>query len=122
MPLRTFLLIAAIVEAFFGIQFLLVPDLALAPLGVVLNPAGLMVTRIFGAALIAFVLLFWWVRDAAPGAALTAVLRAAAVYFAISTVPLALGVLGGLANALGWGTVVLHVLLAVGFWNFGFRK
>lgn len=122
MPLRTFLLIAAIVEAFFGIQFLLVPDLALSPLGVVLNPAGLMVTRIFGAALIAFVLLFWWVRDAAPSAALTAVLRAAAVYFAISTVPLALGVLGGLANALGWGTVVLHVLLAVGFWNFGFRK
>ncbi len=122
MPLRTLLRIAAVVEAFFGIQFLLVPNLALAPLGVVLNPGGLMVARMFGAALITFAFLFWSVRDAAPGAALTAIIRAAALYYAVSAVPMALGILSGLANGLGWVTFALHVALAAGFWNFGFRK
>lgn len=92
MSLRTFLLIAAIVEAFFGLQFLLAPNLALAPLGVVLNPAGLMLARMFGAALITLAFLFWWARDAAPGAALTAIVRAAAIYYLVSAVPLALGI------------------------------
>jgi hypothetical protein len=122
MPLRTLLLIAAVVEAFFGIQFVFVPDFAVAPMGVVLNPAGLLIARMFGAALIAFAFLFWSVRDAAPGAALTAILRAAAIYYAVSTVPLLLGVLGSLANGLGWVTIVLHILLTAGFYNFGFRK
>lgn len=122
MPLRTFLLIAAIVEGFFGIGFLLVPNLVLAPMGVSLSPEGLMVTRILGAALFSFGLLFWWGRDAAPSEVLTAVFRAATVYFAVSAIPLLLGTLAGLANALGWGTFVLHILLAFGFWNFGFRK
>jgi len=122
MPLPTFLLIAAIIEAFFGVGFLLAPNLTLAPLGVSLDPAGLMMTRIFGAALISLALLFWWVRDAAPSAALTAIFRAAMVYFAVSAIPLVLGVLGGLANSLAWGTFAIHVFLAAGFWHFGFRK
>ncbi|CAN5210156.1 hypothetical protein BH10PSE11_BH10PSE11_11400 [soil metagenome] len=122
MSLRTFLLIAAVVEAFFGIQFLLVPNLALAPLGVVLNPAGVMLARMFGAALITLAFLFWSVRDAAPSAALTAILRAAMIYYVVSAVPLALGVLGGLANGLGWVTFALHIFLGAGFWHFGFRK
>jgi hypothetical protein len=122
MPLSTFLLIAAVVEALFGLGFLLLPEAALAPLGVKLNPAGLMMTRIFGAALISFALLFWWAREAPPSQALTAILRAGAIYFAVSTIPLVLGVSGGLANALGWGTVILHVLLAAGFWHYGMRK
>lgn len=122
MPLSTFLLIAAVIEALFGLGFLLLPEAALAPMGVRLNPAGIMLARVFGAALISFALLFWWVREATPSQALTAILRAAAIYFAVSTIPLVLGVSGGLANALGWGTVVIHVGLAAGFWHYGMRK
>lgn len=122
MSLRTLLLIAAAVEAFFGIQFLLAPNLALAPLGVVLNPAGFLIARMFGAALITLAFLLWSALDTAPGPALTAILRAAMIYYAVSAVPLALGIVSGLANGLGWVTVALHVVLAAGFWNFGFRK
>ena len=122
MTLRTLLLIGAIVEAFFGIQFLLAPNLALAPLGVVVNPAGLMLARMFGAALLTLAFMFWSARDAATGPALTAIVRGGAIYYAVSAVPLVLGVVGGLANGLGWVTVALHVVLALGFANFGFRK
>lgn len=122
LSLPTFLLIAAVIEALFGVGFLLLPEAVLAPLGVKLNAAGIMMTRIFGAALIAFALVFWWLRELPSSQASTAVFRAASIYFVVSAVPLLLGITGGLANAMGWGTFVIHVLLAAGFWHFGFRK
>jgi hypothetical protein len=122
MPLPLFLLLAALNEAIFGIGFLLAPDFTVAPMGVVLNPAGTMLARILGAALIFMALIFWWIRSAPAGEAKTAVLRAAFIYYVVSAVPIIIGITSGLANASAWGTVVIHALLAFGFWHFGFRK
>ena len=122
MPLPIFLLLAALNEAVFGVGFLLVPDMTVAPMGVVLNPAGVMLCRILGAALIFMALIFFWIRSAPAGEAKTAVLRAALIYYVISAVPIILGITSGLANASAWGTVLIHALLAFGFWHFGFRK
>lgn len=122
MPLSLFLLLAALNEAIFGIGFLFLPDMTVAPMGVTLNPAGSMIARILGAALIFLALIFWWVRSAPSSEAKTAVLRAALIYYVISAVPIIMGITSGLANATAWGTVVIHALLAFGFWHFGFRK
>lgn len=122
LSLPTFLLIAAVIEGLFGVGFLLLPEAVLAPLGVKLNAAGIMMTRTFGCALIAFALTFWWLRELPSSLASTAVFRAAAIYFAVSAVPLLLGITSGLANALAWGTLAIHILLAAGFWHFGFRR
>ena len=64
MPQSLFLLLAALNEAIFGVGFLLAPDFTLAPMGAVLNPAGGMVARILGAALIFMALVFFWIRSA----------------------------------------------------------
>ncbi|MBN8981661.1 MAG: hypothetical protein J0I29_10380 [Rhizobiales bacterium] len=122
MPLSLFLLLAALNEAIFGVGFLLVPDMTVAPMGVVLNPAGTMLARILGAALIFMALIFFWIRSVPSSEAKTAVLRAAFIYYVVSAVPIILGITSGLANATAWGTVVIHALLAFGFWHFGFRK
>jgi len=122
MPLALFLLLAALNEAIFGVGFLLVPDMTVAPMGVVLNPAGTMLARILGAALIFMALIFFWIRSVPSSEAKTAVLRAAFIYYVVSAVPIILGITSGLANATAWGTVVIHALLAFGFWHFGFRK
>ncbi|MBI3700384.1 MAG: hypothetical protein HY242_08060 [Afipia sp.] len=122
MPLPLFLLLAALNEAVFGVGFLLVPDMTVAPMGVVLNPAGTMLARILGAALIFMALIFFWVRSLPASDAKTAVLRAGCIYYVISAVPIIMGITSGLANATAWGTVVIHALLAFGFWHFGFRK
>ncbi|MEW6769360.1 MAG: hypothetical protein AB1342_15150 [Pseudomonadota bacterium] len=122
MPLPLFLLLAALNEAIFGVGFLLVPDMTVAPMGVVLNPAGTMLARILGAALIFMALIFFWIRSVPSSEAKTAVLRAAFIYYVVSAVPIILGITSGLANATAWGTVVIHALLAFGFWHFGFRK
>ena len=122
MSLPLFLLLAAINEAVFGLGFLLAPDFTVAPMGVVLNPAGAMIARILGAALIFMALVFFWLRNAQAGEAKTAVLRAGCIYYVVSAVPIILGITSGLANASAWGTVLIHVLLAFGFWHFGCRK
>ena len=122
MPLSLFLLLAALNEAIFGVGFLLAPDFTLAPMGAVLNPAGAMVARILGAALTFMALIFFWVRSAPSSDAKTAVLRAAFIYYVVSAVPIIYGITSGLANASAWGTVLIHALLAFGFWHFGFRK
>lgn len=122
MPLSLFLLLAALNEAIFGVGFLLAPDFTLAPMGAVLNPAGAMVARILGAALAFMALIFFWVRSAPSSDAKTAVLRAAFIYYVVSAVPIIYGITSGLANASAWGTVLIHALLAFGFWHFVFRK
>jgi hypothetical protein len=80
-----------------------------------------MVARVFGAALIAFALIYWWLRSESSGNALRAVLRGSAIYNIVSAVPILFGVLGGVLNTLGWIPVIIHVLLAAGFFNYGFR-
>ncbi len=122
MQLPLFLLLAALNEAVFGVGFLLAPAFTVAPMGVTLNPAGLMIARILGAALIFMALIFWWIRSAPAGEAKTAVMRAGCIYYVVSAVPIILGITSGLANASTWGTVLIHALLAFGFFHFGFRK
>ena len=122
MQLPLFLLLAALNEAIFGVGFLLAPAFTVAPMGVTMNPAGLMIARILGAALIFMALIFWWVRSAPAGEAKTAVMRAACTYYVVSAVPIIMGITSGLANATTWGTVLIHALLAFGFFVFGFRK
>ncbi len=122
MPLSLFLLLAAINEAVFGVGFLLAPAFTVAPMGVVMNPAGTMIARILGAALIFMALIFFWVRSLPSSDAKTAVMRAGCIYYVISAVPIIMGITSGLANATTWGTVLIHALLAFGFFQFGFRK
>jgi hypothetical protein len=122
MQLPLFLLLAALNEAIFGVGFLLAPAFTVAPMGVVLNPAGLMIARILGAALIFMALIFWWIRSAPMSDAKTAVMRAACIYYVVSAVPIIMGITSSLANATTWGTVLIHALLAFGFFVFGFRK
>ena len=98
MPLSLFLLLAAINEAVFGIGFLLAPAFTVAPMGVTMNPAGEMIARILGAALIFMALIFFWIRTAPKSDAKTAVMRAACIYYVVSAVPIILGITSGLAS------------------------
>ena len=91
-------------------------------MGVTMNPAGEMIARILGAALIFMALIFFWIRTAPKSDAKTAVMRAACIYYVVSAVPIILGITSGLANATTWGNVLIHALLAFGFFVFGFRK
>jgi uncharacterized protein YjeT (DUF2065 family) len=122
MTLKTFLTVAAAIGAVFGLGFLLAPAQFFAPFGVVLNSGGELIARIFGLAALAIALIYWWVRNETGGTALRAVLRASALYNAASAVPIAAGMMSGVSNQLGWIPMIVNLLLAAGFFHFGFRR
>jgi hypothetical protein len=64
--------------------------------------------------------LTWSVRNAPDSEARRAILLALLVGDAVGFIVALIGQLGGVVNALGWLTVVIYLLLAIGFAYFRF--
>ncbi len=110
----------AIVSLGFGVAFILAPAKTLSFYGMTLNSAGIIMTQLFGVALIAVGLLAWLVRDASESDALRAIMLA---FFASNSIGTVLGVrimLAGEVAPLGWSTVGLYAILAAGYAYFRF--
>ena len=122
MKLGTLLVITAVVSIVFGIAFILAPEQLLALYGMKVPAAGLFLGRLFGAALVTVGLIDWLARDFTDAAAQHAVVLPGLVGTAVGFVVALLGQLGGVSNALGWTTVAIYGLLALGFAWFQFAK
>ncbi len=123
MKLSTFMAIHAFVALIFGIGFVLAPASVLAPYGIVSMDAGaIFMSRLFGAALIQVGLLAWMARTVTDPAARRAVQRAYGGGLAVGFVVALTGQLAGVANALGWSTVAIYLLLALGYGYFLFAR
>jgi len=80
------------------------------------------VAQLFGAALLAFAVLTWTAREAPDSDARRAILLAMFVGDCIGCVVALIGQFRGVMNALGWSTVVIYLLLAIGFGYFCFAQ
>jgi hypothetical protein len=122
MKLGVLFTVNAIVSMAFGLAFVFVPAEVLAFYGVTLTPGTAVVARLFGAALVGYGVVGWLARNAPHSEALRAIVTG---YFFGSTVGCVValhGVLSGATNALGWSTLAIYALFAVGFGVFHFRK
>jgi hypothetical protein len=108
-------IVAAVLALVFGLAFVLVPAQTLALYDVTLNDAGLFIARLLGAAFLMFAVLAWLVRNAAPSAERQAITLAFFVSNTVAFVASLLAQLAGVANALGWTTVAIYLILALGF-------
>ena len=122
MKLSTMLIIYAAISAVFGLAFVFVPETSLALYGITLSPGGILIARLFGAALLEFALLSWLARNAGDSEARKAIILAMFIGEAIGFIVVLLGQLSGEVNALGWSTVAIYLLLALGFGYFQFMK
>ncbi len=124
MTLRNFLSVASIVAFVFGLGFVLVTLPLISLYNVTLNAGGVFVGQLFGAALIGFGVLNWFARTVTDSKGLRAVVLANLVGDALGFVIALLGQLAGVGgvNQLGWSTVVIYLLLALGFAYFQFVK
>lgn len=124
MTYRNVLTVAAILSVLFGLGFILMPGQLVSFYNLELTPPGLLVGQLYGATLLGFGLLNWFGRDFADGEAqralLTADLLTAVIAFLVSLI----GQLGGVpgVNALGWSTVLLYLLLGIGFGYLRFMR
>jgi len=122
MKLSTWLTIAAVVAVVFGLAFVLVTGPLLSVYGITLDKAGTLVAQLFGASLLGFAVLNWFARGVTDREARQAILLANLASDAVGFVMALIGQLAGVANALGWSTVALYLLLALGFAYFQFMK
>jgi len=122
MKLSTIFTINAIIAAIFGLTFVFVPETAIANYGATLSPSGVLVARLYGAALLCFAVLTWFARNAGDSEARKAIILALFVGDAVGFIVALLGQLSGVVNALGWSTVAIYLLLALGFGYFQFIK
>ena len=122
MKLNTLMVINAIVAAVFGIAFVLVPAQVIQLYGITVDAPLKYVGQLFGASLVGFAFLTWSARNATDSDARKAIVLALFVSEGVGFIVALIGQLAGVVNSLGWSTVAIYLLLALGFGYFQFAR
>jgi hypothetical protein len=122
MKLGNLFVVNAVIAGLFGLAFVFAPAKLLAQYGLAVDASFGLVAQLFGAALIGYAILTWLVRKAADSEARRAIVLALFVSDAVGFVVSLMAQLRGLVNSVGWSTVVIYLLLALGFAYFVFAK
>jgi ABC-type transport system involved in multi-copper enzyme maturation permease subunit len=117
MTYKNFTTVASIVAFVFGLGFILMPAQLTGYYNVTLNEGGIFIGQLFGAALLGFGVLNWFGRHFSDEQAQQGLANANIAGDGIGFIFALLAQLNGNAgvNALGWSTVVIYLLLALGF-------
>jgi hypothetical protein len=124
--LSTLFIVNAVVAILFGLAFLLAPASMTeiygleADVGSDYVQGAEFVARFAGAAFIAFGVLTWQARYSADSTARRAIVLAFLVGYVLGFIVALIAQLQGVYNALGWSTVVIYLLFALGFGYFQF--
>jgi hypothetical protein len=123
MKLNTLMIINAVVAAVFGVAFVLVPGQVTSLYGVE-DPSEVLiyVGRLMGAAFIGFAVLTWSARNANDSSARRVIVFALLVSDGVGFIVSLMGQLADVVNSLGWSTVAIYLLLALGFGYFQFVR
>jgi len=116
------MVINTVVALLFGFAFVLAAGAVLSLYGVTLNQGGLLVARLFGSALIGFGILTFLARNIEESKAMGAIVLALCLSDVVGFIVALQGQLSGAINAFGWSTVIIYLLLALGFGYFRFIK
>lgn len=122
MKLRTLFAVNAVIAAVFGVSFVAAPARLLAQYGLTVDAGFALVAQLFGAALIGYAILTWLVRASGDSDARRAIVLALFISDGVAFVLALMAQLRGLVNSLGWSTVAIYLLLALGFAYFQFTK
>ena len=122
MKLKTLLIVNAIVALLFGLAFVFLAETFMSFYGTTLSAGGQLIAQLFGAALLGYAVLSWFARDAEESLARKAIVLSLCIGDTVGFVVALLGQLSGVVNSLGWSTVVIYLLLALGFAYFGIMK
>jgi len=111
--MKTLFLVSMIVEAIFGIGFIFIPGLMMAPMGVTLDETSATFARMFGTAIVSMPVLIFFARKSANTEFKRGAVYLLFTYMFASTIILMITELKGLMNAMGWSIVVLHLVFLI---------
>jgi hypothetical protein len=119
MNLRSFLTIAAVIALFYALGSLFMTTQMGAMYGFGNNPSEILLGRFFGVELLVLGITYWLARDTSPANARPFIIggligNLVGAYISV------MGTLSGAMNSLGWSSVVVYLLLALGFAYFQF--
>ena len=120
MKLSQFLSISSILALVFGIGFVLAPVELLAQYGIAADKQTAFLGRLYGSALVELGLLVWIARALVDPLGRRAIVLSGLVATVLALVIALYGQLTDVTNALGWTTVVIFALLAIGYAYFQF--
>lgn len=119
MTLKKFFLTNAILFVPFGLGMLLVPTIVFPMFGILLDPDGELMARVFGSALLNFGVICYLVRSEPNGStSIRAILIGNFLFHAFDSISTFIAAYNGVMNSMGWMFSSLHFLLAVGFFYF----
>jgi hypothetical protein len=113
MNIKALFVVHSIIALVFGVAFVLVPAQVASIYGATVTSGGIFIGRMFGSSLLTFAAILWLARDSQDSAARRALVLGFFITFIIGAIVAAQGVLTGVVNALGWGTVALYAVLAL---------
>jgi len=118
----TLFTVTLIVELLFALGFIAVPGVLFGSFGVTPDAFGLALARMFGSALLAFVILLYYARAKSNPDLNNAVVRSLFAYWLFSSVFLIMAQLAGIFNVMGWSTILLHVGFLIWYGTYAFKK
>ena len=122
MRLNTVMIINAILAVVFGIVFVLIPAQAVSLYGTAPDAPLNYTIQLLGAAFLGFAVLTWSARNATDSQARKAIVLALFVGNCVGFIIALIGQIRNVVNAVGWLTVAIYLLLALGFGYFQFVK
>jgi hypothetical protein len=114
MNTRTVLTAAAVIAFIFALGLILMPDFMGTLYGLGTSPVQALIARFFGTALLALGVVNWFARDM-DYAAVRPIILGNLVGDAAGLIVSLMGTVGGVMNSVGWLSVVLYLLLILGF-------
>lgn len=114
MKFSVFATILSLIAAIYGLAFILIPSRFMSQFGIQLDPAGVLLSKMYGAALGALAIIIWLVRSKSPAdIACKAVLWATVFFNVVCMAVIVDSILGKLSNSLAWGNVCLEILITL---------
>jgi hypothetical protein len=113
--LKQFLALAGIITLINGVGYTLVPGALLPNYGIPPAAGTLLGFRLFGAALLTFGLILWFLRDSREWTALRGLLIGASVGNIVGVIVSAWATISGVMNGAGWLFVLTYGLLLLGY-------
>jgi hypothetical protein len=120
MKLKTWMLVNTVVAGLFGLALVLVPGTLIATYGVTADAGVRYVGQQLGACFLGIAALCWFTKDAPASETLTAIFQGLFLLNGVAFVVSLVAQLNGVMNAVGWSSVVIYLLLGLG-WTYFLR-